>query len=165
MVTAAPERACAASDPKAVCAPPPLWAPTTNPSSLWKTLRCLAPQGHSATDANTGISAKPGGVRRTTKEENTNGRKGASPSPEPRTPQSGARAGPSVDGGIRSPCRARALVPPGGRVAPPPVIVWAAAKGECCLAAWRCVPGSGASEGVGGVGDAGLIRSQAELSA
>ncbi len=61
VVTAAPERACATSDPKTICAPSHLEGALTAVSTLWKTLRAIAPQDRTAINANAGISATPGG--------------------------------------------------------------------------------------------------------
>ncbi len=64
VVTAAPERACAASDPRAVCAPPHLVGAWGGLSSLWKTLKSIAPQGRAANGANTGVFGESrGGAR------------------------------------------------------------------------------------------------------
>ena len=67
------------------------WPRLRLPSSLWKTLRSLAPQGRAPINANTGVWANGRGVRGKEKGQEASADLGSPLQPETRTPSEGGR--------------------------------------------------------------------------
>ena len=83
------------------------WRGLDGLSSLWKTLRVTALQGRAPNDANTGVSANPGGVRGSRKGQQARRLKGSASAPWSRTPPrpDGSRSARSGSG-VSSPVTA-----------------------------------------------------------